>query len=248
MFVSERRSYHGTRHSLLRCRLFPAVLDLLLLEHFTTGVSYLHTPVLYGADVFPIREIYSRSRHVKRFKNLPCPGRIVCDTSPRATRLSRELFYHENLLFEPRVLPFRAPPIFRLRVPNFYCLRGPAPPGFDVTYYCCTSFHTQPRLCFRGIFRPLLRRVFVFSCSLIRRQFAASRSLIWAQITIRQTAVFPPACCTLIWRVPCQHSSWFKSFRYIVPAVPLLVGWFEDFFAYVVILISHVASVSPALL
>ncbi len=88
----------------------------------------------------------------------------------------------------------------------------------------------------------------VLFCGLVCRQFAALRSSIWAQIVVCQTAVFPPAYCTLIWWVPCQHSSWFKSFRYVVPAVPVLVGWFEDFFAYVATSFSHVAFVSPALL
>ncbi len=68
-----------------------------------------------------------------------------------------------------------------------------------------------------------------FSCGLIPHQFAALHSSIWVRITVCQTAVFSPACCTLIWRVPCQHYSWFKSFRYVVLVVPVLVGWFEDF-------------------
>ncbi len=197
--------------------------------------SLVHTPVLYGADVFPIRKIYSRScatlSVLKIFHNR---GRIVRDTSPRATRPSPDLFYHQNLLFEPRVLPFWAPPIFRLRVPNFYCLCGLAPPGFNVAYYCHTAFRTQPRFHFCGIFRPLLRRVPCFLATSFAANLPPHTRQFGRKSPICQATIFPPAHCTLIWRVLCQHSCWLKFFRYVIPVVPVLISWFEDSFTYVV--------------
>ncbi len=127
------------------------------------------------------------------------------------------------------MFPFRAPPNFRSQVPNFYCLCGPAPPGFDFAYYCHAYFHTQSRFSYRGIFStPLLQRV---PC-LLAASFAALRSPIWARITIRQLAIFLPACCTSIiggFRVSIPAGLSF--FHRAVLAVPVLIGWFEDSFA-----------------
>ncbi len=93
-----------------------------------------------------LRTLFSTVCHVKRLENLPRLGPHRLQHVPRAARLSCELLQRRILLFQPRVLPFRAPPIFRSRVSNFYCLCGLAPPAFDFAYYCRASFRTQLRL------------------------------------------------------------------------------------------------------
>ncbi len=90
---------------------------------------------------------------------------------------------------------------------------------------------TRPHLCFCGIFHPLLRRVLCFLAALFAANLPPCACQFGCKLPVRQTAVFPPACCTLIRRVPCQHSCWFKSFHYVVLAVPVFVCWFEEFFA-----------------
>ncbi len=147
-------------------------------------------------------------------------------------RLSRELPHRQIFLFIAHTAgaSFQALPIFRLRVPNFYCLRGMAPPVFELAYYRRTSFCMRPHLHFCGTFCHLLRRGSVFFVASFAANLPPRACQFGHESPVCQTAIFPPACCISIWRVPCQHSCWFKSFRYVVLAVPVLVGWFEDFF------------------
>ncbi len=65
VFVSERRSCRGARCSLLYSRFFPAILDLLLSEHFATDVQQYITPLLGRVVYFSsANSLYPVSRFV----------------------------------------------------------------------------------------------------------------------------------------------------------------------------------------
>ncbi len=190
------------------------------------------TPVLYGADVSRFANLFTIACHVKRLKIFRILGRIVRNTSPWATWLSRELPHHRIFLF------------------SFFCLRrgcflsSPADFPFagaelSLPVRSGTScFRTRvflPRIFPYAAASPFLRQFpppapagSVFSCGLIRCQFAVSHSSIWTRSAVRQATIFLPAFCTSSWRVPCQHSCW-SSLRYVILVVPVLVGWFDDF-------------------
>ncbi len=150
----------------------------------------------------------------------PCQAFLKPFRVRRPHRLRRHV-----LLTHATVARVSFPPNFHLQVLNFYCLRSPAPPGFNFAYFCSTSFRTRPCLRFLRHFPPPAPAGSVFSCGLVCRQFATSRLSIGRKSPVCQTTIFPPAYCTSIWWVPCQHSCWFKSFHYVVPAFPVLVGW-----------------------
>ncbi len=139
-------------------------------------------------------------------------GRIIRDTSPRATGLSLKLLYHRIFivraasapLLSPADFPFAGAKLllparfgtswFRLQVllPHVFlyvavsrlaAFSAPCSGGFCVFLWPHSPPICRLALVNLGVNRPFVRPLF-----------------------------FPPACCTLIWRVPCQHSCWFKSF------------------------------------
>ncbi len=191
--------------------------------------TVVHTPVLQRSGCISIRELYfwscAMSSILKTFRVL---GRIVRNMSPRAMRLSRELLHRQIFIIRATGDPLSSPANFpfvgaELLLPvrsgtSWFRLRVLLPRVFP---YAAAS--------------PFLRHLpppapagSVFSCGLICRLALVN---LGANCPFVKPPFFPPVCCTSIWRVPCQHSCWFKSFHYVVPAVPVLVSWFEDFFA-----------------
>ncbi len=179
------------------------------------------------------RILFTIVRHVKRLENLPRlgPHRLRHIPEPRDCRMN---FFSAKFPFAGAELLLPAQ-----SGTSRFQLRIFLPPRI-LPYAAAAPFLQH--------FLPLAPAGSVFSCSLVRRQFAASRSSIWVQIAHSSDRCF--SACLL--HLDLAHSvsafCWFKLFHYVVPAVPVLVSWFEDFFTYVVTSISHVASVSPALL
>ncbi len=196
-----------------------------------------------------LRILFTIARHVKRLENLPLPGphrsRHICHaTIAWVTPLPNFPF----LLFFARAAgaSFRAPPIFHSRVPNFYCLRGPAPLVFKLAYFCCTSFRTLLRLRFCGIFHPLLWRFPYF----LAASFAANLPPRACQSGHESSFVWPP-----FFRLPA--APWVGRFRVSILTDRVFVTLFRQFryslagskisSQTVVILSCQVVSVSPAL-
>ncbi len=196
-----------------------------------------------------IRKLYFRSHAMSSvLRNFRIMGRIVCDMSPepRDCRVRYPIAEFSFLLLTPRVLPvesrqfsicgcrtFTACVVWQLLFPNSRIIAARHSVGNCVSIFVALSAPCSGG--FRGFFAAL------FAANLLpcTRQFGR-------ELPVHQTAVFLHACCISNCRVLYQHSCWFKSFRYIVPAVPVLVGCFGDSSRTVVTLFSQVTSVSPA--
>ncbi len=135
------------------------------------------------------------------------------------------------LLLKPQVLPFE-PHQFSVRRCRTFTACVVQHLLFSNSHIIATRHSIHDRVSvFAAFSAPLPPAGSVFSCSLIRRRFAASRLPIWARIARLSDRHFSACLLHLdYWRVLYQHSCWFKSFRYINPTVPVLVGWFENFF------------------
>ncbi len=190
----------------------------------------VHTPVFYGADVSRFANfIFNRAPHQASWKFSASWAASFATRPPAPHDCPSPNFpfycsHHGCFLFEPRRFSVRGCQTFTACV-VWHLL-------FSNSRIIATRHSIRDRVFVSTHFPPSAPAGSVFYCSLIRRQFAASRSSIWAQFARLSDHRFPPACCTLIWRVPCQQFSWFKSFHYVILAIPILVGWFEDFFAH----------------
>ncbi len=109
-------------------------------------------------------------------------GRIVRDTSPRALRLSRE-FLHRRIfivraagapLSSPAKFPFAGAELLLPARSGTSCFQTCVLSSCVILYATASSFSRH--------FPPPAPAGSVFFCDLICRQFAASRSSIWAQI------------------------------------------------------------------
>ncbi len=138
----------------------------------------VHTPVLYRANVLSTREnfIYDCAPR-QASENLPRPGphrlRYVPLSYAPVACVTRSPNFPSFFACAAGA-SFRTPPIFRSRVPNFYCLRGPTPLVLKLAYFCRASSHTWPRLPVCG--RVSVLAAFSAPCSGRFRAFLQLRS------------------------------------------------------------------------